>query len=46
LFGETEEGCFKDTGNRDMPYIMPGGQNSPKACFEMAMKKGLKYAAL
>ena len=46
LMGESFEGCFVDTGNRDMPYIMPGGSNSYKACFEMAMKKGLKYAAL
>ena len=46
VVGETPEGCYVDTGNRDMPYIMPGGSNSYKACFEMAMKKGLKYAAL
>jgi len=44
--GESFEGCYVDTGNRDMPYIMTGGRNSPKACFDMAMKKGLKYAAL
>ena len=46
VLGESYSGCFADTGNRDMPYIMPGGSNSYQACFAMAMKKGLKYAAL
>jgi len=40
LYGETQEGCFKDAGNRDLPNLIRGGYGDPKKCFKMAMDGG------
>jgi hypothetical protein len=46
IFGETREGCFKDSGNRDLPNLLRAGYGSPRNCFQKAMDAGYKYAGL
>ena len=45
MFGEKYEGCFKDTGKRDLSTGLDA-KNDPKKCFELAMDRGFKYAGL
>jgi len=40
IYGESVEGCYKDSGNRDLPSLIRGGYGNPKKCFEMAMAAG------
>ena len=45
LVGEAVEGCYKDSGNRDLKKRLGNG-GDPKKCFELAMQSGYKYAGL
>jgi len=40
IIGETEEGCYKDAGNRDLPTLLRAGYGKPKTCFELARNGG------
>ena len=33
LFGESVSGCYKDSGNRDLPNLIRAGYGNPKKCF-------------
>jgi len=43
---ETYEGCYKDSGNRDLPTLIREAGGIPRNCFQMAKDKGFKYAGL
>jgi hypothetical protein len=40
IYGETWEGCYKDSGSRDLPNLIRGGYGNPTKCFKMAMDAG------
>jgi hypothetical protein len=40
IYGESSMGCFKDSGNRDLPNLMRAGYGNPSKCFKMAMDAG------
>jgi hypothetical protein len=46
IIGETEEGCYKDAGNRDLPTLLRAGYGNPKKCFELARDKHFKYVGM
>jgi len=46
IYGETEHGCFKDTGNRDIPNRIKAGYGNPTKCFKMAMDAGYQYVGM
>jgi len=46
IIGETEEGCYKDAGNRDLPTLLRAGYGNPKKCFELARDAGHKYVGM
>jgi hypothetical protein len=33
-------GCYKDSGNRDLPNLIRAGYGDPSKCFKMAMDAG------
>lgn len=37
IYGETYHGCFKDSGNRDLPKLLRNGYGDPSKCFKLAM---------
>ena len=39
-------GCFLDKGNRDLPFYIREAERNPDKCFDVARKRGLKYAGL
>jgi hypothetical protein len=40
IMGESSEGCYKDSGNRDLPNLIRAGYGNPAKCFKMAMDAG------
>jgi hypothetical protein len=46
MIGETDEGCFKDSGKRDLPTLIREANSEPVKCIQMAKDKGFKYAGL
>jgi CRISPR/Cas system endoribonuclease Cas6 (RAMP superfamily) len=36
IYGETWMGCYKDSGNRDLPTLIRAGYGNPSKCFKMA----------
>jgi len=46
IYGETEHGCFKDAGNRDLPTLLKAGYGNPTKCFKMAMDAGFQYVGM
>jgi hypothetical protein len=40
LYGETEHGCFKDAGRRDLTTLIRAGYGKPSKCFKLAMDGG------
>jgi hypothetical protein len=46
IIGETQGGCYKDSGRRDLPTMIREAGGIPRNCFQMAKDKGFKYAGL
>jgi hypothetical protein len=46
IVGESQYGCFKDSGKRDLPTLLRKGYGNPKKCFELAMAGNYKFAGL
>jgi hypothetical protein len=46
VVGESQYGCFKDAGSRDLPNLLKAGYGNPKKCFELAMAGNYKFAGL
>jgi hypothetical protein len=46
IYGETYYGCYKDSGNRDLPKLLGAGYGDPRKCFKMAMDGGFKYVGM
>jgi hypothetical protein len=40
IYGESFLGCYKDSGNRDLPTLIRAGYGNPTKCFKMAMDQG------
>jgi hypothetical protein len=40
IYGESSEGCYKDSGNRDLPNLIRAGYGNPSKCFKLAMDAG------
>lgn len=46
LLGESYFGCYKDSGNRDLPKLLRAGYGDPKKCFQLAMDGRFKYVGM
>jgi hypothetical protein len=46
IYGETEHGCFKDSGRRDLPNLLRAGYGLPKTCFKLAMDGGYQFVGM
>jgi hypothetical protein len=46
LYGESEHGCFKDSGRRDLPNLLRAGYGDPKKCFKLAMDGGYQFVGM
>jgi len=46
IIDETNEGCYKDSGDRDLPTLIREAGGIPRNCFQMAKDKGFKYAGM
>jgi hypothetical protein len=46
IIGESYFGCYKDSGNRDLPKLLRAGYGDPKKCFQLASDGGFKYVGM
>jgi hypothetical protein len=46
IMGESSEGCYKDSGNRDLPNLLRAGYGNPAKCFKLATEAGYQYVGM